>query len=111
MIIILVGLLSYNITLFFLINYIFYKKLLFLKASSIIYFLANNQDFRKYNKLKHFFSLIYLIIVIVFLSLVAFYSITRFYSKDFILESIYGQFYFFTIIDYFITIIGILFTT
>src|SRR5438046_4164231 len=45
------------------------------------------------------------------LSLVAFPFMTGFYSKDFILESAYGQFYFSSIVVYFIASIGAIFTT
>src|SRR5436305_10447508 len=45
------------------------------------------------------------------LSLVAFPFITGFYSKDFILESIYGQFYFSGTVVYYIATIGAIFTT
>jgi NADH-ubiquinone oxidoreductase chain 5 len=45
------------------------------------------------------------------LSLVAFPFMTGFYSKDFILESAYGQFYFSSIVVYFIALIGAIFTT
>lgn len=42
MMVIIVDLLSYNIILFYFINHILYKRLLFLKAGTAIYFLANN---------------------------------------------------------------------
>jgi NADH-ubiquinone oxidoreductase chain 5 len=45
------------------------------------------------------------------LSLVAFPYMTGFYSKDFILESAFGQFYFSSFIVYFIATIGAIFTT
>src|SRR5438045_6569541 len=45
------------------------------------------------------------------LSLVALPFMTRFYSKDFILESAYGQFYFSGTVVYFIATIGAMFTT
>ncbi|CCU83282.1 NADH dehydrogenase [Blumeria hordei DH14] len=45
------------------------------------------------------------------LSLVAFPFMTGFYSKDFILESAYGQFYFSGTVVYFIATIGAIFTT
>lgn len=45
------------------------------------------------------------------LSLVAFPYMTGFYSKDFILESAFGQFYFSSIVVYFIATIGAIFTT
>ena len=45
------------------------------------------------------------------LSLVAFPFMTGFYSKDFILESAFGQFYFSSIVVYFIATIGAIFTS
>jgi NADH-ubiquinone oxidoreductase chain 5 len=45
------------------------------------------------------------------LSLVAFPFMTGFYSKDFILESAYGKFYFSGTVVYFIATIGAMFTT
>ncbi len=45
------------------------------------------------------------------LSLVAFPFMTGFYSKDFILESAYGQYYFSSTAVYFISTIGAMFTT
>lgn len=45
------------------------------------------------------------------LSLVAFPFMTGFYSKDFILESAYGQYNFSSIAVYFIAVIGAIFTT
>jgi len=45
------------------------------------------------------------------LSLVAFPFMTGFYSKDFILESAIGQFYFSSVVVYFIATIGAIFTT
>src|SRR5271170_5330496 len=45
------------------------------------------------------------------LSLIAFPFMTGFYSKDFILESAYGQFFFSGIVVYFIATIGAIFTT
>jgi NADH-ubiquinone oxidoreductase chain 5 len=45
------------------------------------------------------------------LSLVAFPFMTGFYSKDFILESAYGQYYFSSTVVYFIATIGAMFTT
>lgn len=51
-IIIIVSLLFYYIALFYLMNHVVYKRLLFLEAGSIIHFLADNQDFKKYVRLK-----------------------------------------------------------
>ncbi len=111
MMIIAVGLSSYNIALFHLINHAFYKGLLFLGAGSVIHTWADNQDFRKYGGLRVFLPLTYSVMLIASLSLVAFPFMTGFYSKDFILELAYGQFYFSSIMVYYIAVIGAMFTT
>src|ERR1700743_1265959 len=111
MMVIAVGLSSYNIALFHLINHAFYKGLLFLGAGAVIHAVADNQDFRRYGGLKPFLPLTYSVMLIASLSLVAFPFMTGFYSKDFILESAYGQFYFSSIVVYFISTIGAMFTT
>ena len=111
MMVIAVGLSSYNIALFHLVNHAFYKALLFLGAGSVIHAVADNQDFRKYGGLRPFLPLTYSVMLIASLSLVAFPFMTGFYSKDFILESSYGQFSFFSIAVYFIATLGAMFTT
>ena len=111
MMVIAVGLSSYNIALFHLVNHAFYKGLLFLGAGSVIHAVADNQDFRKYGGLRPFLPLTYSVMLIASLSLVAFPFMTGFYSKDFILESAYGQFYFSSTVIYFIATIGAMFTT
>jgi NADH-ubiquinone oxidoreductase chain 5 len=52
MMVIAIGLSSYNIALFHLINHAFYKGLLFLGAGVVIHAVVDNQDFRKYGALK-----------------------------------------------------------
>ena len=111
MMVIAIGLSSYNVALFHLVNHAFYKGLLFLGAGAVIHAVADNQDFRKYGGLKSFLPLTYSVMLIASLSLVAFPFMTGFYSKDFILESAYGQFHFSSIIIYFISTIGAMFTT
>ena len=111
MMVIAVGLSSYNIALFHLVNHAFYKGLLFLGAGAVIHAVADNQDFRKYGGLRSFLPLSYSVMLIASLSLVAFPFMTGFYSKDFILESAYGQFYFSGTVVYFIATIGAIFTT
>jgi len=111
MMVIAVGLSSYNVALFHLVNHAFYKALLFLGAGSVIHSVADNQDFRKYGGLISFLPLTYSVMLIASLSLVAFPFMTGFYSKDFILESAYGQFYFSGTVVYFIATIGAMFTT
>jgi NADH-ubiquinone oxidoreductase chain 5 len=111
MMVISIGLSSYNIALFHLVNHAFYKGLLFLGAGAVIHAIADNQDLRKYGGLISFLPLSYSVILIASLSLVAFPFMTGFYSKDFILESAYGQYYFSSITVYFIAVIGAIFTT
>ena len=111
MMVIAVGLSSYNVALFHLVNHAFYKGLLFLGAGAVIHAVADNQDFRKYGGLISFLPLTYTVMLIASLSLVAFPFMTGFYSKDFILESAYGQFNFSSVAVYFIATIGAMFTT
>lgn len=111
MMVIAIGLSSYNIAIFHLINHAFYKGLLFLGAGAVIHAVADNQDLRKYGGLISFLPLTYSVILIASLSLVAFPFMTGFYSKDFILESAYGQYHFSSIDVYVIAVIGAIFTT
>jgi len=111
MMVIAIGLSSYNIAIFHLMNHAFYKGLLFLGAGAVIHAVADNQDLRKYGGLRVFLPLTYTVILIASLSLVAFPFMTGFYSKDFILESAYGQYHFSSINVYVIAVIGAIFTT
>ena len=111
MMVIAAGLSSYNIALFHLINHAFYKGLLFLGAGAVIHAVADNQDFRKYGGLVAYLPLTYSVMLIASLSLAAIPFMTGFYSKDFILESVYGQYHLSSIIVYFIATIGAMFTT
>src|SRR6202012_5269970 len=110
MMVIAIGLSSYNLALFHLVNHAFYKALLFLGAGAVLHSVADNQDFRKYGGLRPFLPLTYSIMLIASLSLVAVSFMTGFYSKDLILESDYGQFYLSSTIVYFIASIGAMFT-
>jgi NADH-ubiquinone oxidoreductase chain 5 len=111
MMVIAIGLSSYNVALFHLINHAFYKGLLFLGAGAVIHAVADNQDLRKYGGLFSFLPLTYTVILMASLSLAAFPFMTGFYSKDFILESAFGQYEFSSINVYFIAVIGAIFTT
>ena len=111
MMVLAVGLSSYNIALFHLVNHAFYKALLFLGAGAVIHAVSDNQDFRKYGGLKQFLPLSYSVMLIASLSLVAFPFMTGFYSKDFILESAFGQYCFSSIVTYFVATFGAIFTT
>src|SRR5690242_16835912 len=111
MMVIAVGLSSYNLALFHLVNHAFYKALLFLGAGAVIHAVNDNQDFRKYGGLINYLPLSYSIMLIASLSLVAFPFMTGFYSKDLIIESAFGQYNLSSIIIYFIATIGAMFTT
>lgn len=63
MMVIAIGLSSYNIAIFHLINHAFYKGLLFLGAGSVIHAVADNQDLRRYGGLIPFLPLTYTVIV------------------------------------------------
>ena len=106
-----IGLSSYSLALFHLVNHAFYKALLFLGAGSVIHAVADNQDLRKYGGLISYLPLTYSVMLIASLSLAAFPFMTGFYSKDFILESAYGQFTFSGAAVYIISTIGAVFTT
>jgi len=110
MMVLAIGLSSYNVSLFHLINHAFYKALLFLGAGSVIHAVHDNQDLRKYGGLKIFLPLSYTIMLIASLSLIALPFMSGFYSKDFILESAYGQYYFSSKVVYFLALIGATFT-
>ena len=106
-----IGLSSYNIALFHLVNHAFYKALLFLGAGAVIHSVADNQDFRKYGGLRLFLPLTYSVMLIASLSLIAVPFMTGFYSKDLILESSYGQYYLSSTIVYLVATLGAVFTT
>jgi NADH-ubiquinone oxidoreductase chain 5 len=105
-----IGLSSYNVSLFHLINHAFYKALLFLGAGSVIHAVSDNQDLRKYGGLKIFLPLTYTVMLIASLSLIALPFMSGFYSKDFILESLYGQFVYASKVVYFLALLGATFT-
>ncbi len=56
MMVIAVGLSSYNIALFHLVNHAFYKGLLFLELGLLYHAVADNQDFRRYGGLRAFLA-------------------------------------------------------
>src|SRR3978361_862196 len=111
MMVIAIGLSSYNVAIFHLINHAFYKGLLFLGAGAVIHEVVDNQDLRKYGGLISFLPLTYTVILIASLSLVAFPFMTGFYSKDLILESAYGLYYFTGTTVYYVATIAAMFTT
>ena len=111
MMVIAVGLSSYSLALFHLINHAFYKGLLFLGAGAIIHSVNDNQDLRRYGGLKRILPLTYSTILIASLSLMAIPFMTGFFSKDLILESAYGQFFLSGAVIYYLATTGAVFTT
>jgi NADH-ubiquinone oxidoreductase chain 5 len=111
MMVIAIGLSSYNLALFHLVNHAFYKGLLFLGAGAVIHGVSDNQDFRKYGGLKNYLPLTYSVMLIASLSLMAFPFMTGYYSKDFILESSYAQYMLSSVTIYYIATVGAVFTT
>src|SRR6201746_1954308 len=109
MMVIAVGLSSYNVALFHLVNHAFYKGLLFLGAGAVIHAVADNQDFRKYGGLRPFLPLTYSIMLIASLSLVAFPFMTGFYCKECQHAAAYGECHCYRIIVYSISTIGAMF--
>ena len=106
-----IGISSYNVALFHLINHAMYKAALFLGAGSVIHAVADNQDLRRMGGLISYLPLTSSVMLIASLSLAAFPFLSGFYSKDLILESTFGIFTFSGVAVYTISLIGAVFTT
>jgi len=106
-----IGLSSYNVALFHLIMHAMYKAALFLGAGSVIHAVADNQDLRKMGGLIRYLPITYSVMLISSLSLAAFPFLSGFYSKDLILESAFGAFTFSGVAVYTVSLIGAVFTT
>lgn len=106
-----IGLSSYNIALFHLIMHAMYKAALFLGAGSVIHAVSDNQDLRKMGGLIRYLPITYSAMLVASLSLAAFPFLSGFYSKDLILESAFGAFTFSGTAVYTIALIGAVFTT
>lgn len=90
-----IGISSYNLALFHLICHSFFKALLFMSAGSLIHSIINEyQDIRMFGGFHKFVPLTYTAIFIASLSLMAIPGLTGFYSKDIIIESLYGNYTF-----------------
>lgn len=90
--VLIVGVSSYNASLFHLVNHAFFKALLFLSAGSIIHALYNDQDMRQYGALTNMipYSFCGMFVGVVALSGLPF--LAGFYSKDFILELVFAHY-------------------
>lgn len=80
------GLGEFSLSLFHLFNHAFFKSLLFLSAGSIIHSAIDEQDFRKFGKIRLLSPLTLLFSVIGSITLMGIPFLTAFYSKDIILE-------------------------
>lgn len=83
---------GYSATLFHLVNHAFIKALLFLSAGAVIHGLSNEQDIRKMGGLVTRMPLTYTMFLLGSLSLIGFPFLSGFYSKDFLLETSFGEY-------------------
>src|SRR3954452_25170091 len=87
-----VGLSSYNVAIFHLINHAWFKALLFLSAGAVIHSLQDEQNQMRMGAFIAFLPFTYILILIGSLSLMALPFLTGWYSKDLILEVAFGQY-------------------
>nr|YP_008081027.1 NADH dehydrogenase subunit 5 [Hydra sinensis]AGE65905.1 NADH dehydrogenase subunit 5 [Hydra sinensis] len=99
----------YNISLFHLINHGFFKALYFLSAGSIIHFMNDEQDIRKYGSLITFNPIIFIFIFVGSIALMGLPFLSGFYSKDLIIEI--GQCSYFLTFSFWLSLIAVFFTS
>jgi len=95
MMMIAIGLSSYNLALFHLLCHsdLFFKALLFMSAGSVIHsFISETQDMRQYGGLTRYLAFTYVCLVIASLSLMAIPGLTGYFIKDIIIESAFGRY-------------------
>jgi NADH-ubiquinone oxidoreductase chain 5 len=103
------GFCGFNLSFFHLFIHGFFKAMLFLLAGTVIHFVLDEQDFRKFNNLFFFFPVTYIFFLIASLSLSGFPFSSGFYSKDLILESIFNfQYKFSNFFFFFLNILTLL---
>jgi NADH-ubiquinone oxidoreductase chain 5 len=86
-----IGLSSYQVSIYHLFTHAMFKALLFMSAGSIIHsVIYESQDIRTFGGLIHYLPVTYISILIASLSLMAIPGLSGFYSKDLIIESAYG---------------------
>ena len=85
------GFSCYELSLYHLINHIFFKALLFLSVGSVIHALSDEQDLRKGGSLLSVIPITFVCMLVDSLSLMGLPFLTGFYSKDLILEVAYGS--------------------
>ncbi|YP_008475022.1 NADH dehydrogenase subunit 5 (mitochondrion) [Candida oxycetoniae] len=88
-----IGISSYDLAIYHLYCHAFFKALLFMGAGSIIHsYVSETQDMRKYGGLINYLPMSYTAILIASLSLMAIPGLSGYYSKDIIIESLYGTY-------------------
>lgn len=106
-----IGLSSYNLTLYHVLCHSLYKALLFICAGTIIHSIANElQDIRNIGGLLAYMPITYICLLIGSLSLMGLPSLTGYYSKDIIIESAIGCYTISGLIVYWLVIISSLLT-
>lgn len=103
---------SFNVegSLYHLTTHAFFKALLFLSAGILIYYLGDEQDWRKMGGLSLYLPATFFSTLVADLALMGFPFYSGFYSKDFILEGILSQNSFYFSILYFMAIFSAFFT-
>nr|YP_008474842.1 NADH dehydrogenase subunit 5 [Candida saraburiensis]AGS44047.1 NADH dehydrogenase subunit 5 [Candida saraburiensis] len=100
-----IGISSYDLAIYHLYCHAFFKALLFMGAGSVIHsVISETQDMRKYGGLINYLPFSYVAILIASLSLMAIPGLTGYYSKDIIIESLYGTYTFSGYILYYIAV-------
>jgi NADH-ubiquinone oxidoreductase chain 5 len=109
MMMIAIGISSYNTSIYHLLCHAMFKALLFMSAGSIIHSVVyESQDIRYYGGYIHYLPITYIAMVIASFALIAIPGMSGYYSKDFIIESLYGHY---TISGYIIYIFSVLSAT
>lgn len=86
-----IGLSSYQASIYHLFTHGMFKALLFMSAGSIIHSIVyESQDIRTFGGLINYLPVTYVCLLIASLSLMAIPGLSGFYSKDIIIESAYG---------------------
>nr|YP_008474918.1 NADH dehydrogenase subunit 5 [Candida tetrigidarum]AGS44158.1 NADH dehydrogenase subunit 5 [Candida tetrigidarum] len=100
-----IGISSYDLAIYHLYCHAFFKALLFMGAGSVIHsVISETQDMRKYGGLINYLPFSYVAILIASLSLMAIPGLTGYYSKDIIIESLYGTYTFSGYVLYYIAV-------
>ena len=105
MMVIAVGLSSYNVAIMHLVLHATYKAGLFLAAGSVLHAVGDQQDFRRFGGLVKLLPLTYTVMLIASLSLAAFPWLSGYFSKDLIIELAYG---FFTVLGYVVYLLAVI---